>query len=88
MYNIILHIYLHVMNSSCYNRNYHIYAENNPNCFNESSDRISSLKNRVIINDACKRVEISGLTSKQLVTKYPNYQVRNSTFKTSCNLLK
>ena len=76
------------MNRSCYNRNYHIYAENNPNCFNESSDRISSLKNRVIINDACKRVENSGLTSTQLVTKYPNYQIRNSTFKTSCNLLK
>jgi len=73
---------------NCSNRNYHIFAENNPNCFNESSDRISSLKNRVIINDACKQVANSGLTSTQLVTKYPNYQVRNSTFKTSCNVLK
>jgi hypothetical protein len=73
---------------NCSNRNYHIYTENNPKCFNESSDRISSLKNRVIINDACKQVENSGLTSTQLVTKYPNYQVRNSTFKTSCNVLK
>ena len=73
---------------NCNNRNYHIYTENNPKCFNESSDRISSLKNRVIINDACKQVENSGLTSTQLVTKYPNYQVRNSTFKTSCNVLK
>lgn len=67
---------------------YHIYSENNPKCFNESSDRIRSLKFRVILNDVCKTVAISGLPNEKLQVKYPNYQVKNATFKTSCNLLK
>jgi hypothetical protein len=67
---------------------YHIYAENNPKCFNESSDRIRSLKYRVILNDVCKNVAISGLPDNKLQIKYPNYQVKYATFDTSCNLLK
>ena len=70
------------------NRYYHIYAENNPNCFNESSNRISSLKFRVILNDVCKTVAVSGLPNEKLQIKYPNYQIKNAAFKTSCNLLK
>jgi hypothetical protein len=70
------------------NRFYHIYTEGNSKCFNESSDRINSLKHRVIINDACSRVTNSGLSQDQLVTIYPNYQIKNAAFKNYCVLKK
>ena len=70
------------------NRFYHIYTEGDSKCFNESSDRINSLKHRVIINDACVRVTNSGLSQDQLVTKYPNYQIKNAAFKNYCVLKK
>lgn len=70
------------------NRYYHIYTETNPRCFNESSDRINSLKHRVIINDACNTVTNSGISEDQFVKKYPNYQLKNAAFKNYCNLMK
>lgn len=70
------------------NRFYHIYTEGDSKGFNESSDRINSLKHRVIINDACSRVTNSGLSQDQLVTKYPNYQIKNAAFKNYCVLKK
>ena len=70
------------------NRYYHIYTENNPRCFNESSDRINSLKHRVIINEACNIVANSGISEEQFVKKYPNYQLKNAAFKNYCNLMK
>ena len=70
------------------NRYYHIYTENNPRSFNESSDRINSLKHRVIINEACNIVANSGISEEQFVKKYPNYQLKNAAFKNYCNLMK
>ncbi len=84
-----MYIYFYIFNLYVFmNRYYHIYTEGNSNCFNESSDRIHSLKNRVIINDACKKVSQTGLSQDNFVAKYPNYQIKNYVFKHSCNLLK
>ena len=62
------------------NRYYHIYTENNPRSFNESSDRINSLKCNIVAN--------SGISEEQFVKKYPNYQLKNAAFKNYCNLMK
>ena len=67
---------------------YHIYSENNPKCFNESSNRIRMLKYRAILDYTCKSIAISGLPNNKLQIKYPNYQLKYALVDTSCNLLK
>jgi hypothetical protein len=79
------------MNHCYQTRCYHIFSENNPKCYNESSNRIQKLKFRVILNDVCKNVAASGAGPNNLVTQYPNYSIRNYAFHSAnggCNLIK
>ena len=80
---------------SCFDsRTFHIYTDKNPKCCNEASDYVQRLKFSVIMNETCvnRARFLTGVASEDIphrvVTRYPNYQLRNDAFDISCNKIK